>query len=92
MATRHAPAKLRPLSAEAHVLPLAVADQHHPLGQVAPGLDGAAHDLLEGFQRVLHLRGAGSLAGFHHQNVDLVCHVTSSVSFIFQQHPAPDRG
>ena len=39
------------------------------------GLNGTTHDLLEGFPRVLRLRGAGSLAGFQHQNVDLLCHV-----------------
>ena len=37
---------------------IAVADQHDPLGQIAPGLDGSAHNLLKGFQRILHLDGA----------------------------------
>lgn len=31
-----------------HVLALAVADQHDPLGQVAPRLNRSAHDLLKG--------------------------------------------
>ena len=29
------------------MLPLTVADEHHPLGQVTPSLDGSAHDLLK---------------------------------------------
>ena len=69
-----------PVGHQAHVLPLAVTDQHDPLGQVAPGLNGAAHDLLKGFQRVLRLGRVRGFAGFHHQNVDFFCHTMSSVS------------
>ena len=63
-----------PVGHQAHVLALAVADQHNPLGQVAPGLNGSAHDLLKGFQRVLHLGGIGALSGFYHQNINFVRH------------------
>ena len=80
-----------PVGHQAHVLPLAVADHHYPLGQVAPGLNGAAHDLLKGFQRVLRLGRVRGFAGFHHQNVDFFRHTLSSVSFIFQRRPGPDR-
>ncbi len=73
---------VRPVGHEFHVLALAVADQHDPLGQIAPGLDGSAHNLLKGFQRVLHLGGAGSLAGFYHQNVDFVCHTENPPSSV----------
>ena len=30
---------------QSHVLALTVADEHDPLGQIAPGLDGTAYDL-----------------------------------------------
>ena len=39
---------------QAHEFPLAVADEHDPLGQIAPGLNGTAHDLLERLQIVRH--------------------------------------
>ena len=47
---------------QTHVLPLAVADEHHPLGQVTAHLDGPAHDLLKRLQGVLHSGGAGFLS------------------------------
>ena len=59
---------------QAHVLALAVADEHDPLGQIAPGLNGTAHDLLKRLQRVLHGGGSGFLPRFHDQDVDFLVH------------------
>ena len=59
---------------QAHVLPLAVADEHDPLGQVTPGLNGTAHDLLERFQIVRHGGRAGFLSRLYDQDVDFLIH------------------
>ena len=48
---------------QAHVLPLAVADKHHPLGQIAPGLNGTAHDLLKRLCVSSTAAGRGSFPG-----------------------------
>jgi len=57
-----------------HVLALAVADEHDPLGQIAPGLNGTAYDLLKVFQVVRHGGQPGFLPRFHDQNVDFLIH------------------
>ena len=59
---------------QAHELSLAVADEHDPLGQVAPRLDGTAHDLLERFQIVRHGGRAGFFPRLHDQDVDFLFH------------------